>query len=58
MPQMFQVQQIVAALMGFLCYKAAVVGVAVIPPPVDEDARGILQADASSGSSQADGSSE
>lgn len=27
---------IVAALVGFLCYKAAVVGVAIIPPPVDD----------------------
>jgi hypothetical protein len=32
---MFQFQQISAALVGFLCYKAAVLGVAIIPPPVD-----------------------
>ncbi|KAL4427631.1 hypothetical protein ABPG75_001720 [Micractinium tetrahymenae] len=35
-PSVFRVQQIAASLVGFLCYKAAVVGVAIIPPPVDE----------------------
>lgn len=50
---MFRVQQIVASLVGFLCYKAAVVGVAIIPPPLDEELQGILQADA--GSSSGDG---
>lgn len=35
-PSVFRVQQIAACLVGFLCYKAAVVGVAIIPPPVDE----------------------
>lgn len=53
--QLFQVQQIAAALVGFLCYKAAVVGVAIIPPPVDEQAGLLAQADAPS-SGRADGS--
>lgn len=45
-PQLFQVQQIAAALVGFLCYKAAVVGVAIIPPPMDDERSLLAQADA------------
>lgn len=45
-PQLFQIQQIAAALVGFLCYKAAVVGVAIIPPPVEDERSLLAQADA------------
>ncbi len=44
----FQLQQIAASLLGFLCYKAALVGVAIIPPPVGGET-GLLQADAGRG---------
>jgi hypothetical protein len=50
----FQVQQIVAALVGFLCYKAAVVGVAIMPAPEDDDVRSMLRADANSRGSAGD----
>ncbi len=45
-PQLFQIQKIAAALVGFLCYKAAVVGVAIIPPPTDDERSLLAQADA------------
>ncbi|PRW45591.1 lipase PLAT LH2 family [Chlorella sorokiniana] len=57
-PQLFQVQQIAAALVGFLCYKAAVVGVAIIPPPLDDERSLLAQADAGgngSGRARGDG---
>lgn len=57
MPQMFQVQQIAASLVGFLCYKAAVVGVALVPPPGGGERSLLQQADAgggAGGSSRAD----
>lgn len=48
-PQVFQVQQIAASLVGFLCYKAAVVGVAIIPAPAADELSLLAQADAPGG---------
>ena len=42
----FQVQQIAAALLGFLCYKAALVGVAIVPAPADPSGSQPLTPDA------------
>jgi hypothetical protein len=46
---LFQVQQIAASLVGFLCYKAALVGVAVLPPPEDGALSSVLSGEASGG---------
>ncbi|KAL4855806.1 hypothetical protein ACK3TF_003579 [Chlorella vulgaris] len=52
---MFQVQQIAATLVGFLCYKAAVVGVAIMPPPPGEQQSDMQQARPGGSGSQGGG---